>query len=132
MVRYGVVILMVIVALLAGACGGKQPAQQPTAPTAQPPAAPTAAGQTVTVKMSEFNYEIQPTEVSAGPVTFQIENVGTVEHDFLIEGLDKGTQALRPGQSTTLTVDLKPGTYTIFCNVAGHKEAGMHIQLVAK
>ncbi|MDR7466312.1 MAG: cupredoxin domain-containing protein [Armatimonadota bacterium] len=130
--RYGAVILMVMVALLAAACGGKQPAQQPTPPAAQPPAAPTAAGQTVTVKMSEFKYEMQPTEVSAGPVTFRIENVGTVEHDFLIEGLDKGTEALRPGQSTTLTVDLKPGTYTIFCKVAGHKEAGMHIQLVVK
>jgi len=127
-----VAILLVSIAVMAAACGGRQPAQQPAAPTGQPPAAPTAAGQTVTVKMSEFKYEIQPAEVASGPVTFQIENVGTVEHDFLIEGVDKGTQALRPGQTTTLTVDLAPGTYTIFCNVAGHKEAGMHIQLVVK
>jgi Rrf2 family protein len=118
--------LAVTFAELAGAGTGGRPRP------AQAPAAPTAAGQTVTVKMSEFTYAIQPTEVAAGRVTFQIENVGTVEHDFLIEGTDTGTQMLRPGQSATLTVDLAPGTYTVFCNVAGHKEAGMHTQLVVK
>jgi len=136
-VRYIVVILVVTIALIAAACGGRQPAQQPVPPAAQPPAAqppaaPTASGRTVRVRMSEFKYEMQPVEVPAGTVTFQVENVGTVEHDFLIEGLDKGTQQLRPGQSATLTVDLKPGSYNVFCNVAGHKEAGMQMQLVVK
>ena len=68
----------------------------------------------------------------AGAVTFEIENAGTVEHDFIIQGVDKGTEQLRPGQKATLTVDLKPGTYTVVCNVAGHKEAGMTMQLVVK
>lgn len=127
------VILAVVVTFIAASCGGGRQAQQPAQPpAAQPPVAPSAAGQTVKVKMSEFKFEVQPTEVQAGTVTFQIENVGTVEHDFLIEKLDKRTEQLRPGQSATLTVQLTPGTYTVICEVAGHKEAGMQTQLVVK
>ena len=29
------------------------------------------------------------------------------------------------GQSDELKVDLKPGKYTIFCDLPGHREAGM-------
>ncbi len=39
---------------------------------------------------------------------------------------DKGeVSELDPGQSGTLTVNLKAGTYLLICNVAGHYEAGM-------
>ena len=32
---------------------------------------------------------------------------------------------LDPGKSGSLTVDLKPGLYVLFCNVPGHFMAGM-------
>jgi len=134
-VKQAMIAALVIGAVFLGACGGRQPAQQPAPPpAAEQPAtpAPSSGGRTVQVKMSEFKYEAQPRGVPAGAVTFEIENAGTVEHDFIIQGVDKGTEQLRPGQKATLTVDLKPGTYTVVCNVAGHKEAGMTMELVVK
>ncbi len=39
---------------------------------------------------------------------------------------DKGeVSELEPGQSGTLTLDLKPGKYILVCNIAGHFAAGM-------
>jgi uncharacterized cupredoxin-like copper-binding protein len=32
---------------------------------------------------------------------------------------------LEPGKSGSLTLDLKPGNYILFCNVPGHYMAGM-------
>jgi len=37
---------------------------------------------------------------------------------------------LKPGHSGTLTVDLKPGTYMLFCNQPGHYKDGMFAKLV--
>ncbi|MFL5941360.1 MAG: plastocyanin/azurin family copper-binding protein [Gaiellaceae bacterium] len=36
---------------------------------------------------------------------------------------------LDAGESKTLTVDLKPGTYDLYCSVPGHKQAGMDLKL---
>lgn len=44
---------------------------------------------------------------------------------------DKGeVSELDPGQSGTLTVNLKAGTYLLICNVAGHYAAGMWTKFV--
>jgi len=32
---------------------------------------------------------------------------------------------LEPGQSGALTIEMKPGTYILYCNIAGHYELGM-------
>jgi uncharacterized cupredoxin-like copper-binding protein len=37
---------------------------------------------------------------------------------------------LGPGKAGTLTVDLKPGTYMLFCNEPGHYKDGMLAKLV--
>jgi uncharacterized cupredoxin-like copper-binding protein len=36
------------------------------------------------------------------------------------------------GGSKTLTLHLKPGTYTFYCSVPGHRQAGMQGTLVVK
>ena len=33
---------------------------------------------------------------------------------------------MRPGATKTITIDLKPGHYVLFCNLPGHYAAGMH------
>lgn len=85
----------------------------------------------VEVVLSEFEIEMEDS-ISAGETTFAIRNAGSVEHGFEIEGngveemLDTN---LAPGAEGTLTVNLEPGTYEIYCPVADHDERGMSLQL---
>ena len=131
--KYALIVTLIVGALFLAACGGKQPAQQPAQPpAAQQPAAPAAEGQKVRVEMSEFKYTMATSEVAAGKVTFELVNAGTVEHSFIVEGTDVKSEQIRPGQTVTVQTDLKPGTYTVICDVAGHKEAGMTMQMVVK
>ena len=70
---------------------------------------------------------IKPAELSApeGSVTFEVRNTGSAEHNFAIEGFGK-TPMIPAGESATLEVaNLKAGTYTVICEVAGHADAGM-------
>ena len=133
--KQATIVALVIGALFLAACGGQKPAQQPAQPpVSEPPAtpAPSAEGQKVKVDMSEFKFAMEPVEVKAGKVTFELVNAGTVEHSFIIEGTDVKSEQIRAGQTVSVQADLKPGTYTVVCDVAGHKEAGMTMQLVVK
>ena len=51
-----------------------------------------------------------------------------------ISGFDGtgGTSGVSPGKTASLTVTLKPGTYTFYCPVDGHKAAGMKGTLKVK
>lgn len=85
----------------------------------------------VEVVLSEFKIEMEDS-ISAGETTFVIRNAGTVEHGFEIEGngIEKMLETnLAPGAEQTLTVNLEPGTYEIYCPVEDHDERGMSLQL---
>jgi uncharacterized cupredoxin-like copper-binding protein len=66
----------------------------------------------------------------AGSVTIDMANPSADKqpHAIAIEGngVDKSGETVQPGGSdSTVTADLKPGKYTFFCPVPGHREAGM-------
>jgi uncharacterized cupredoxin-like copper-binding protein len=88
-----------------------------------------AGAQSVPVTLSEWKVQIGRDTLHAGSVTFRVKNEGNVVHGFQIEGqgIDKGTPQIAAGQSTSLTVTLKPGTYDVYCPMAenSHKMAGM-------
>jgi uncharacterized cupredoxin-like copper-binding protein len=90
----------------------------------------------VPVTLSEWKLELAPDTVPAGPVTFRLSNKGTITHGFYVrgEGVEKGSRDIPAGESASLTVTLKPGTYEVFCPMSdnSHKMAGMTHKLVAK
>jgi uncharacterized cupredoxin-like copper-binding protein len=51
----------------------------------------------------------------------------SLPHGIAIEGkgVDKDGNVVQPGGTSTVTVALKPGTYTYYCPVPGHRKAGM-------
>jgi hypothetical protein len=73
-----------------------------------------------------------PSELPAGPTTFEITNDGTIEHNFEVEGQgieEELPENLAPGATGTLTVDLAPGTYEVYCPVGNHEDEGMRVEL---
>lgn len=71
----------------------------------------------------------------AGKVAIDFTNPQTLPHDVKIESASGdeigGTETVSDG-STSATVDLKPGTYTFYCSIPGHREAGMEGTLVVE
>ena len=93
----------------------------------------TAKG-SVEVKLTEYKIEM-PTSVSVGATTFKVTNTGEETHGFEIEGngIEKALKPrLKKGESGSLQVDLKPGTYKVYCPVLGHKRRGMSLDLTVK
>jgi plastocyanin len=72
---------------------------------------------------------------SAGKVTLDFTNGQPLSHDVAIEdssGEVVGQTELIAEGSDSSVVELKPGTYTYFCTVPGHREAGMEGTLTVK
>jgi plastocyanin len=87
-----------------------------------------SGGQTVEVVATEFAFD--PADVSvdeAGETTFTVSNEGEFPHALEIEGngIEEETEELGPGESGSVTVDLEPGEYELYCPVGDHRERGM-------
>jgi manganese oxidase len=95
-------------------------------------AAPEATAEVIEVTLTEFSIEPGDLQVEAGvPVTFNVTNRGSIDHDFTIDGVD-GTATIGSGQTATLDVPaLEAGEYKVLCTVAGHEAAGMSATLIA-
>jgi plastocyanin len=70
------------------------------------------------------------TELSSAPgeVTIEFNNPAPIEHDVAIEsedGKEIAASDVVTGEETSVTTELAPGSYTFFCSVPGHREAGM-------
>ena len=67
-----------------------------------------------------------PERLSTGELAVELVNDGALLHNVTIEELDDllVVQA-GGGESATGSVTLEPGTYTYYCSVPGHREAGM-------
>lgn len=129
-VRLGALLAAVLaLALLAAACGGGGDEGDgggttgATGPTATTPAPP--AGETLSLTASEFKFDPATLTASAdADVTIEVVNAGTIEHDFTID--EANVKIAVPATETgSATVSFPAGTYTFYCSVPGHKEAGM-------
>ncbi|MDE3070177.1 MAG: cupredoxin domain-containing protein [Acidobacteriota bacterium] len=63
---------------------------------------------------------------AAGTVRITLVNHSGIPHDLHVtgHGVDARTSTIAQGEAT-LTATLTPGTYTYFCDVPGHRQAGM-------
>lgn len=80
----------------------------------------------VAVELSEFKISGDLTVGSGG--TLDVTNAGSQIHNLVIDG-DGSTSDLNSGDSESLTVAVDPGTYTVYCSISGHREAGMEAEL---
>jgi plastocyanin len=84
----------------------------------------------------EYKFTLSRTTVPAGKVDLQFVNKGMDEHNLNAlngEGELASTFANeQPGGVTNETVDLKPGSYTLFCSLPEHEAKGMKATLVVE
>lgn len=147
--------VLLIATLLFAACGGDDDDDDDGGSTPTPTATATSAGggsERVAVTLSEFEIESAAADVSAGEITFTVDNAGSLEHEVVVvrtdlafdgqpvesalvplddagfDGVVEGdTDPFSPGDERELTVTLEAGRYVLLCNVAGHYELGMRI-----
>jgi plastocyanin len=116
------------------ASGASSPAAAPKATTGTPAPPSSPAGRQVTTSLKlaanpegNLSYNTKTLSAKPGTVTITMENMSPVEHNVTVAS---GTTVLGAtptfaGGARTITLKLKPGTYTFYCSVPGHRQAGM-------
>ena len=80
-----------------------------------------------------MRFEQTELHIKAGEtMTLQLENHDIYAHSFDIDELNLHIQMPANNQVTTQLTAEKPGIYTIYCAVPGHKEAGMVATLIVE
>ncbi|MBV9048227.1 MAG: cupredoxin domain-containing protein [Solirubrobacterales bacterium] len=104
-----------------------------SASSAPAPAATGAKSGALTIAANpsgQLKYTKSTLSAKAGKVTISFTNSSPVAHNLTIQqgtnGKILGATPTFQGGSKTVTVNLKPGMYTFFCSVPGHRMAGMH------
>jgi len=116
-----------VVALLAGACGGGSSGGDTSGGGGGSVA---SGGQVVEIDVasSGFAFAQSTATASAGHVTIKSMNPQGTGHDIALKGggVDEKGEVVQDGGVSTIDIaDLKPGTYTYYCSVPGHEQAGM-------
>ena len=125
------------------ACGSSSSDNSTTAastPATTPAAGAGAGGGGSTVDISTpggstLAYDQKDVSAKAGSVTINFDNKEALQHDVAVadsSGKVLGQTDLVSSGTANATVDLQPGTYTFYCTVPGHKEAGMEGTLTVK
>ncbi|HKO36805.1 MAG TPA: cupredoxin domain-containing protein [Solirubrobacterales bacterium] len=80
-------------------------------------------------------YTTDEASAKAGKVTVNFTNSSPVPHDVRIEdsgGEDVGGTEVISESNESASVNLKPGEYTFYCSVPGHRQGGMEGKLTAE
>jgi len=149
MKKVAALLVLALAALTLVACGGSDSSDS-TATTAETTAESTGGaggsessgggeGSVVEIEAaagSELAYVEKEATAKAGQVSIDFTNPQSLSHDVAVEdssGKELGKTELVAGGSSTGTIgNLKPGKYTFFCTVPGHREAGMEGTLVVE
>jgi uncharacterized cupredoxin-like copper-binding protein len=102
--------------------------------TAATPASSSASSASGGLKLTAdesngLSFDKKTLTAKSGKVTITLDNpsADSLPHAIAVEGngVTKSGQTVQPGGTSTVSADLKPGTYTFFCPVPGHRQAGM-------
>ena len=137
-----VLVVAALAVLGLAACGGSSNDNSTTA-AAAPPATTAPAGggggaSTVDISTpsgSDLAFDQKDVNATAGSVTINFDNKQPLQHDVAVadsSGKVLGQTDLVSSGTANATVDLQAGTYTFYCTVPGHREAGMEGTLTVK
>jgi FtsP/CotA-like multicopper oxidase with cupredoxin domain len=132
--------------MVRGAAGVLHTTKAPKLPKGAAPAKTTAAAKGIGVTLGEMFVKTAAPTAKAGKVTFNVTNTGGTMHQFAIgadpltlDGSEPAASAaiakgemLHGGDSETVTADLKPDKYVLYCLLSGHYAAGQKLAFQVK
>lgn len=140
--------LLVATSLALAACGSSNddnstagsttpstpPATSTTTPSATPPS---SASGTVALSAqgSQLAFNATNETAKAGKVAIKFTNDSALQHNVTLADPSSKVLGETPtfqGGTKTFSATLKPGTYTYYCSVPGHRQAGMQGTLTVK
>ncbi|HEX6460922.1 MAG TPA: plastocyanin/azurin family copper-binding protein [Thermoleophilaceae bacterium] len=127
-------------ALAIAGCGGGGGSKTSTASSTPAPAASGSSGGGATTNLSisasptQLAFNKKSLSAKAGKVTITMDNPSSLPHGVAVtgNGVQQVGNTVTKGGKSTVTVALKPGTYTFYCPVDGHRAAGMQGTLTVK
>jgi plastocyanin len=86
----------------------------------------------VSASKTALKFNKKTLRASHGKVTIVMSNPSSTKHAIAVEGhgVDKDGKTVGKGKTSRVTVTLKKGTYTFYCPVDGHEDAGMKGKLI--
>jgi len=121
-----------IIVILAGFFGGASIHEQEQEEAKKAAEAAEQNKPDLIVEAFDIGFKEKELRIGPGKVRIQEVNTGATAHTFELEGVSSGRKLSVPanGSKDTATFDLQPGTYTYFCDIAGHRQAGMEGKLI--
>ena len=121
----GRVICFATALLVAAACGGDDVPQSSSDGGGS--ATPSGA---VAVVAEDIGFSEDSYVVTAGEVDVSYRNAGNIVHSLVIEGVqDFRLEVNANGDEDGAAVELDAGTYTLYCDIPGHRQGGMEAAL---
>jgi plastocyanin len=151
MTKFAALLALLLAAVALVACGGGSDSTSSEATEAAPGASKEAeetsegggaeeggGGGTVAIEADPSGalaFTSDSASAAAGKVTIDFTNSSPVPHDVTIEDeageTITATETFSEGEES-VTAELKPGSYTFYCSVPGHRESGMEGTLTVK
>lgn len=118
-------LVLTLAAASLAACGGTDDPAEATATITDAD----EAGR-LTVLAEDISFPSDTYRAAAGTVRVTYENVGSIVHTLVIEDVDDFKLTVDSnGDVDEGSVGLEPGAYEMYCDVPGHRQAGMEATL---
>jgi plastocyanin len=83
----------------------------------------------LTVTAGDLFFRPKEATVPAGRIDVSLVNEGQIEHTLAIQDRDDLKLSIQKGGEDKGSVELQPGDYTFYCDVPGHRAAGMEMKV---
>jgi plastocyanin len=120
-----------------GANAGQEPGGNSSQDTTPSPA-PQGTVKTLLLSADptgQLRFDKSTLAAPAGHVRITMNNPAPVPHNISLQGpggIDQHGATVQKGGASEVEATLKPGTYTYYCSVPGHRQAGMQGTLTVK
>lgn len=85
-------------------------------------------------KGGELKFDKRSLEANAGEVEIMMDNPSSLSHNVSIEGdgVHEEGKTVGEGGTSIVRAKLRPGRYTFYCSVPGHRQGGMQGTLTVR